>query len=132
MGSLAALPEISYPSPFVIKNTFINTMVPRLDSLVDLEERKVQPCPVSAIFELPGVADAGPTEEDNEFVRRARRPATIACDAVIAVTPVPVDQNTVSWAPAASSWADSSISEVELPKFSAIFRPGPLGLRIEN
>jgi hypothetical protein len=72
---LAKLPDLTYPSPFVIKNTFIQSKAqPSFDSLADFfEERKIRSCPVSEI-----VTD----ERDNR--RRVSRAATTDCGALAA------------------------------------------------
>jgi hypothetical protein len=56
------LPEASYPMPFVVKNTFIDTRVQLLESFGDFfEERKTQSCPASGIGDISGA-----TADDHE------------------------------------------------------------------
>merc|ERR1712232_155823 len=60
-GIKATLPEYEYPVPVVIRNTFIDTQVPRPLSLEDFfEERRIHSCPV----EVPGDHDCHEQEDE--------------------------------------------------------------------
>lgn len=87
--SIGALPDIEYPTPFVVKNTFIqfdtSSVVkrPEFNSLDGfLVERKVQSCPASGIAGSPGVRSDDTGEASSVWA--TRRPSTAPCDSLIA------------------------------------------------
>jgi len=56
----ADIPEINYPSPFVVRNTFLDYKECSPTSLVDFfQERQIQSCPASGIMAPPGLEHLG-------------------------------------------------------------------------
>jgi len=87
MGSCSQLPDYDYPTPLVVRNTFIDTPLDRPYSLDGfLQERRIQSCPVEA----PGVALVSQDEEEEEDAALAsklpqlRRAATAGAAVVAA------------------------------------------------
>jgi len=70
---VSELPEINYPSPLMVRNTFLDYADCSPKSFVDfLQERQVQSCPGSKLGAPPGLEHLGSqiseTDEDADFV----------------------------------------------------------------
>jgi hypothetical protein len=84
-GSSSSLPDYDYPTPIIVKNTFIDTPLDRPVSLDGfLQERRIQSCPV----DTPKDREEPIAEEDEEdllsMAPQLRRAATTAADTIAA------------------------------------------------
>jgi len=78
---ITALPDIDYPLPFSIKNTFIHASIGRPLSMEEFyEERQLRSCPASGIC-----ASAGLAEDSIEPMMPVRRPAATGSEDLASV-----------------------------------------------